>query len=101
MRHLGQEREVTTDQAMLDKRILRVLFRQGRQTEGQLGNKCSVKMNTEPWKEAMARLESWGFIAIEPTGWGNNRAVALTEEGKSWGEELACIANVEVLEQVK
>jgi hypothetical protein len=86
MRHLGQEREVSTEQAVLDKRVLRLL-----------AGKCSLKMNAPAWRESMLRLEGWRFVSVEPTGHGNARSVGLTEEGKAWGEELACEINREVI----
>jgi hypothetical protein len=97
VRHLGQEREVTTEQAVLDKRVLRLLFRHGQQVEGLLAGKCSLKMNAPAWRDAVMRLEEWGFVSVELTGHGNSRLVELTAEGRLWGEELACTTNVETL----
>lgn len=101
MRHLGREREVSTEQATLDKRVLRTLFRHGPQLEGTLCGKCSQKMSAPAWRDAVTRLIAWGFVSIESSGHGNSNVVALTREGTEWGEELACIANAEILEAVK
>jgi hypothetical protein len=100
VRHLGQEREVTTEQAVLDKRVLRLLFRHGQQVEGLLAGKCSLKINAPAWRDAMSRLEEWGFICADLTGHGNARLVELTDGGKLWGEELACTTNIETLREV-
>ncbi len=97
MRHLGQEREVNTEQAVLHKRMLRLLFRYGTQQEGVLAGKCSLKMNAPAWRDAMLRLEEWGFISANPTGHGNSKTVSLTAHGEGWGEELACEVNRETL----
>jgi hypothetical protein len=101
MRHLGQEREVAMEQAVLDKRVLRILFRYGKQVEGLLAGKCSQKMTSASWRSSISRLEAWGFVSLASSGHGNSRSVELTDEGRLWGEELACSANAETLAQVK
>jgi hypothetical protein len=101
MRHLGQERNVNTERAVLDKRLLRLLFRYGRQIEGVLAGKCSLKMNAPAWRDTVMRLEEWGFVSAQPTGHGNTRTLELTAEGKLWGEELACEVNREALKAVE
>ena len=101
MRHLGKEREVNTEQAVLDKRVLRLLFRHGALLEGVLAGKCSLKMNAPAWKDSVLRLTEWGFIFAQLTGHGNSWSMSLTDEGKAWGAELACTANREFLEWAK
>jgi hypothetical protein len=101
MRHLGQERDVTSDQALLDKRVLRLLFRHGQQVEGLLAGKCSLKMTSSIWRSSMSRLQEWGFVSLSSSGHGNTNVVSLTAAGTAWGEELACVANSETLSQVK
>lgn len=98
MRHLGQERQVTPEQAMLDKRILRQLFRAGgSQLEGTLAGRCASKVNSSTWRESIGRLSDWGFVATQQAARGNARVVSATPHGEGWGEELSWEVNREVL----
>jgi hypothetical protein len=97
VRHLGQERQVTSEQAVLDKKILRILYRQGKLGEGELAGKCYARLSSSQWRGSVSRLIGYGFISAEEVGHGTARRLGLTDAGMQWGEELACTINAEAL----
>jgi hypothetical protein len=102
MRHLGQDRNVTEEQARLDKRVLRALHGkpQGQMAEGKLAGWCGSKMSSAEWRGAISRLVEWGLVVLAPVGFGNAQDVCLTPHGAGWGEELACSARSKAMTEL-
>ena len=92
MRHLGQYRNVTLDEAHLDGRIIKTLFRRGRQTSGVLAGHIGERMENPAFKAALERLASgaYGIIEIEPAYHGDSVRVRLTNTGDAYGLDLTC-----------
>jgi hypothetical protein len=91
MRHFGVFRTgITTPQGLLDKWIVRILFRRGEMGEGALANKVGDLRENETFRASISRMTDWQIIELRPTGIGNSRKVRLTPAGQYWGEELCC-----------
>jgi hypothetical protein len=97
LRHLGIWRDVTADEARLDKTVLKRLFRHGsRQQEGILANRCQTRLSAEAWQKCMDRLAEWKMIGFDFNhGDEGSRLVSLGVDGRDWALELTCSAQIE------
>ena len=90
LRHFGLLRRVEPEQASLDKRLVRILFRHGALGEGVLAAKAGTPVPTPEFQGSMARLQEYRLIEVESKNHGNCRVVYLSPDGKGWGMDLTC-----------
>jgi DNA-binding HxlR family transcriptional regulator len=87
-KHLGIYRTgVTREQAAIDGRVLKALFRHGRSTAASLSQRART-VERQSLDESLKRLSEWGMVEVSSTGNVESYRVALTEKGKFWAEEL-------------
>jgi hypothetical protein len=87
--HLGQYRDVTNQEAALDRRVLKRLFRYGRQTAADVGRKVLNGFNRDQFEKSLARLTEWQMIEVRQNYDDyRSRWLSLTGDGAGWAEEL-------------
>lgn len=93
LRHFGIYRDVTPDQAKLDKTAIKYLFRWGSQQESVLSGRCHVRLVEPAWIESMERLIAYNLI--EYFDRRQSKHIRLTDGGQEWGMDLTCEATQE------
>jgi hypothetical protein len=90
IRHLGQWRDATPDEAKLHKKALRHLFRHGAMSEGVLAGRCQTDSRSEAWGKALAKLTAWGMVEVPAETRKGTKVVALSATGREFAMELCC-----------
>ena len=92
IRHLGLFRTgLTRSDALLDKAILKSLFRRWYHygvAEGILAGYCATRKDDPKFQAAIARLHEWKLVDFGPSPHQDTRTVLLTRGGKDWAMEL-------------
>src|SRR5258706_1358737 len=93
LRHFGIYRDVTPDQAKLDKALVKLLSRWGTMVESESAGRCKLKAGDEAWKECVSRLVAYNLI--EHFDRRQSKSLRLTDGGQEWGMDLTCEATQE------
>ena len=96
LRHFGIYRDVSPDQAKLDKAAVKILFRWGSQQESVVSNRCQIKVSESTWQECRTRLIAYNLIEVFDRR--GTSFVRLTNDGDGWGMDLTCEATQEDFE---
>jgi hypothetical protein len=88
LRHFGQYRDVTPEQAKLDKVAIKTLFRWGVTQESELAAKCKTRLANDDWKESLVRLQYYNLVEVFDRR--QSKYVRLTADGQGWGMDLTC-----------
>ena len=94
--HFGRYHQITPDQARLDKKILRSLFRRGFYrglTRGQLANFTACRKVDLAFKDSLARLIELRLVEFGPAVHDDAQMIMLTPAGQMWAEE--CVSAVQ------
>ncbi|HWX93367.1 MAG TPA: hypothetical protein VNY29_12120 [Terriglobales bacterium] len=93
MFHFNQHRDVTYEQATIDRKIVKKLFSYGTQTEGRLGALVGESLSSQPFKESLARLFDWQMVSMSPAFHGLSRSISLTSKGEQEAQPLVAADN--------
>jgi hypothetical protein len=98
IRHFGIFRShITRSEALLDKAILKALYRRWRHdgvAEGILAGYVETKKTDLIFQESIARLHVWQLIEFGPSPHQDARTVLLAPKGRFWAQELlSAVAN--------
>lgn len=96
LRHFGIYRDVTPEQAKLDKTLVKLLFRWGTTQESEAAARCKTKIGEEQWKECVARLRQYNLV--EYFDKRQSKYLRLSSDGQGWGMDLTCEAVAEETE---
>jgi len=90
VRHLGIFRDVTVEEAKLDKAALKALFRRGSMVLGALASYVSRGVDDASFKASLARLVEWGMVELADASYSVSKKALLTPDGAGWAMELCC-----------
>lgn len=88
LRHFGIFRDVTPEQAKLDKTAVKTLFRWGSLQASVLASRCHANVASDEWRGCASRLAAYD-LAEEY----DRRGTAfwrLKDNGRAWGMDLCC-----------